>query len=155
MPEKKIPDFSLPDAEGSLVRFSELQDGRPWVIFFYPKDETTVCTQEACAFRDHYQEFLDLGAGVIGISRDPSSSHKQFIQRHRLPYHLLSDPDGQVAGIFGVKDHLFGLVRGRETFVLDATRHIIFHYKALTEGTQHAQEALRFLKIWRAKLTSA
>ena len=111
-----MPEFSLKDQEGNLFHSVEHLGEKPLVIFFYPKDFTPGCTAEACAFRDHYEDFTDAGALVIGISSDSQASHRNFANRHRLPFILLSDPNKEVRRKFRVKNRLLNLFRGRPGF---------------------------------------
>src|SRR5262245_13057676 len=79
------PDFALTDRTGKTVRLSDYR-GRPVVLYFYPKDDTPGCTKEACSFRDQYQDFVDAGAEVIGVSSDSEASHEKFVTKFRLPF---------------------------------------------------------------------
>ena len=114
----KLPRLTLKDQEGENYHFSRLEN-TALVVFFYPKDFTPGCTKEACSFRDHYQEFQDLGAEVVGISTDNENSHKKFASKYKLPFVLLSDKEKRARKAFGVKPGLLGLLPGRETFVFD------------------------------------
>ena len=96
------PDFELPDASGRRVHLSALLQNKVVVLFFYPKDGTPVCSAEACSFRDAYQEFVEAGAEVVGISSDTVESHERFSARHRLSFVLLSDENGAVRKLYGV-----------------------------------------------------
>src|SRR5690606_17132246 len=87
------------------------------VVYFYPKDETFGCTREACSFRDQYEDFVSAGAEVIGVSRDDQSAHARFRENHKLPFTLLTDPNGAVAKSWGVQG-MMG-IPGRVTFVFD------------------------------------
>jgi len=121
-----LPHFELQDQSGRTVRSSDLTGKGPFVIYFYPHDETPGCTAQACSFRDAFESFTDAGAAVIGISSDPPDSHMRFAQRHRLPFTLLSDPDGEVRKAFGVPRTL-GLLPGRVTYIFDregVLRHV-------------------------------
>jgi peroxiredoxin Q/BCP len=115
----KAPDFKLPDAQGETRRLADWQ-GKWVVLYFYPKDDTPGCTKEACHFRDDIQAIHALGAEVIGISVDTVASHAGFAHKHRLPFPLLADTNGQVADAYGT---LFNLVvfqiAKRTTFVID------------------------------------
>ncbi|HLF17003.1 MAG TPA: peroxiredoxin [Candidatus Thermoplasmatota archaeon] len=93
------PDFVLKDADGKDVRLSSF-GGRPIVLYFYPKDHTPGCTLQAKGFRDHHEEIAGHGAAVVGVSLDDSESHCRFRDRHHLPFHLLSDPDGRVHDLY-------------------------------------------------------
>lgn len=117
------PDFRCLDADGREVSLESLAGG--WVVlFFYPRDNTPGCTTEACDFRDRDEVLRGLGARVIGISPDGATSHTRFSARYLLPYTLLSDPDGAIAGRYGVwaEKHRFGrtsLGVLRTTFLID------------------------------------
>jgi len=92
----KAPDFELLDDAGKPVRLSDFR-GQPVVLFFYPEDDTPVCTQQACSFRDEFAGFEELDAIVMGISPDSVDSHRAFKRKFRLPFYLLSDPENRVA----------------------------------------------------------
>jgi thioredoxin-dependent peroxiredoxin len=120
----KAPAFSLPDGNGKLVRSSALA-GKPYVLYFYPKDNTPGCTQEACDFRDQYAALLRHGVQVLGVSPDSSPSHHGFSGKFNLPFPLLSDQDKELATAYGVwamkKNYgreFMGIVRS--TFLVDA-----------------------------------
>src|SRR5277367_4134955 len=100
-PGDSMPETTLMGPEGPIKLNERI--GKPLVVYFYPRDETYGCTKEACAFRDQYEDFVAAGAEVIGISRDDAASHEGFKQNHRLPFTLLTDPDGNVAKAWGVK----------------------------------------------------
>src|SRR5690606_30658696 len=102
----KLPFFTSVDANGNSF---ELRDyiGQPLVIYFYPKDETRVCTEQACSFRDNYEDFKNLGAEVIGVSSDSVESHVKFRNKFNLPFILLSDENKAIRKMFGVsRDYL-------------------------------------------------
>ncbi|WP_037316390.1 peroxiredoxin [Salegentibacter sp. Hel_I_6] len=140
----KLPRLTLKDQEGENYHFSRVED-KALVIFFYPKDFTPGCTKEACSFRDHYEEFQDLGAEVIGISTDNENSHKKFATKHKLPFILLSDKEKRARQAFGVKAGLLGLLPGRETFVFDKNKRLIHKFNNMG-ASQHIPEALNSLK---------
>ncbi|KAK9043904.1 hypothetical protein V6N11_072228 [Hibiscus sabdariffa] len=112
------PSFTLKDQDGKNVSLSKFK-GKPVVVYFYPADESPSCTKQACAFRDSYEKFKKAGAEVIGISVDNTASHKSFAQKYRLPFTLLSDEDNKVRKEWGVPADLFGVLPGRQTYVLD------------------------------------
>src|SRR5580693_1918264 len=114
----KAPSFTLPSATGEPVTLSDVLARHPVVLFFYPKDDTPGCTVEACTFRDRYDAFVEVGAKVIGISSDSGASHESFASKHRLPMTLLTDADGRVRSLYGVRATL-GMFPGRATFVID------------------------------------
>ncbi len=139
-----VPLFTLMDQNGKNFNISDYVGKKILVIYFYPKDESGVCTKEACAFRDSYADFTDAGAMVIGINYASVETHKSFIQNHNLPFTLLSDPGNKVLKMFGVKSKI--IVTGRETFVVDLAGKVAYQYNAFTEGKEHADETLKFIK---------
>jgi peroxiredoxin Q/BCP len=139
------PDFSLPSSRGGEVRLSQFAGQRNVVLFFYPKDETAGCTAEACSFRDAYQDFVDAGAEVIGISNDSVRSHEHFADKHHLPMQLLSDQGGRVRELYGIKKNL-GVIPGRETFVIDKQGVVRHVFRSQLRVLQHVKETLEILK---------
>jgi peroxiredoxin Q/BCP len=139
-----LPAFSLYDQDGHLFDTRQYVGKKILVIYFYPKDESTVCTKEACAFRDKYTDFSNEGAMVIGINGASSESHKKFQQDYKLPFLLLSDPGNKVLKQFGVKNKFF--LTGRETFVVGMDGKIQYTFNSFMEGSQHASETLNFIK---------
>ena len=97
----KAPDFSLPDQNGKLHSLSEYK-GQRVILYFYPKDNTSGCTKQACGFAELYPQYQEKGAVVIGISKDSVSSHKKFEEKYGLPFILLSDPDLKVIKAYDV-----------------------------------------------------
>ncbi len=95
------PDFTLPQTDGSDITLSNLRGG-PVVLFFYPKDDTPGCTKESIAFSQHLQAFADLGAKVLGVSKDSVAKHRKFTAKHDLTVPLLSDENGTVCEDYGV-----------------------------------------------------
>ena len=89
------PDFELPDQNGDMHRLSDYR-GRKVILYFYPKDNTSGCTKQACAFGELYPQFREKGAVVLGVSKDSVQSHKKFEQNHGLPFTLLSDVEKTV-----------------------------------------------------------
>lgn len=139
-----IPAFTLTDQDGKVFNSADHLNKNSLVIFFYPKDESLVCTKEACGFRDNYAAFTATGAVVVGINGGSVESHKNFQTHEKLPYPLLSDTDNKVIKSFGVPNSMF--MTGRKTFVVDKTGKIVFTYDASLKGTRHAEEALAYLK---------
>ncbi|MCB0473300.1 MAG: peroxiredoxin, partial [Flavobacteriaceae bacterium] len=120
--------------------------GQAMVIYFYPKDDTPGCTKEACAFRDAYESFTDLGVKVIGISADSVESHKNFAEKYRLPYTLLADTGNEVRQSFGVPKSLMGLLPGRVTYVINRKGKVIYIFNSQLAAKKHITEALNALK---------
>lgn len=115
----KAPDFSLPDQQGNLRTLSEYK-GRYVVLYFYLKDNTSVCTAEACQLRDNFDEFRKENIAVLGVDYESPESHKAFAQQHHLPFVLLSDSKKEVAKKYGVKRWWwFSPFPYRVTFIID------------------------------------
>jgi len=143
-PGTPAPDFELNDQNGVPHRLSQLRGKKAVVVYFYPKDDTTGCTAEACAFRDDTPKFQALDAEIIGISDDSPDSHHKFAAKYNLPFTLLADPGGRVRKLFGVTK-TFGLIPGRVTFVIDKAGTIRHVYSSQLAFQQHVQEALQAL----------
>ena len=141
----KIPNFSAIDTNGDLFDSNEVVCKNPVVIYFYPKDNTRVCTEQACSFRDQYEDFKALGAEIIGISSDSLKSHVSFANKYRLPFILLSDFDKKIRKAFGVPNDLLGLIPGRVTYVADKNGIVMLVFNSMS-GKIHIQKALQILK---------
>lgn len=142
----KCPDFKLKDQNGNWVRIGDLIGKKILVIFFYPRNETSGCIKEVCSFRDMHEVFKDLGCEVIGISSNTTSSHKRFAGHYDLPYTLLSDPFRIVRNKFGVKGNLFGIIPGRQTYVIDKKGIIRGTYNSISDPNGHIEHALETVK---------
>jgi peroxiredoxin Q/BCP len=138
-----VPMFSLKNQDGKTFNIKDSIGKKVIVIFFYPKDESFVCTKEACGFRDSASEFAKAGALVIGINQGTIESHKKFQKDYNLPYQLLSDTGETVIAAFGVKGSMY---TDRVTYVVDKTGQIVFKYHGLTEGKKHPEEVMQFLR---------
>jgi peroxiredoxin Q/BCP len=141
----RAPDFSGADQSGRQLSLSDFRGKQTLVLFFYPADESPICTREACAFRDAYQDFCDAGAVVIGISADGKDSHQRFADRHRLPFPLLSDRDGSLRRAFGISKTL-GLLPGRVTYVIDPDGVVRHVFSSQLGADRHVQEALAVVR---------
>ncbi|NOX64036.1 MAG: thioredoxin-dependent thiol peroxidase [Chloroflexi bacterium] len=95
------PDFEAVTDSGDTVRLSDFR-GKRVVLYFYPKDNTSGCTKQACGFRDHYDVIEEKNAVVLGVSPDSVASHQKFKSKHNLPFTLLVDPDHKIAELYGV-----------------------------------------------------
>ncbi len=140
----RAPLVVLNDQDGSELRSDQLQ-GKPLVLFFYPKDDTPGCTMEVCAFRDQYGAFSNLGAVVWGVSGDDAASHQRFAQRHGLPFPLLVDRGNQLRQAFGVPNSLL-VVPGRVTYLIDGDGVIRHVFNNLLDGAAHGADALKALQ---------
>ena len=140
----KAPAFTLTADDGSKVRLAD-QAGSPVVLYFYPADDTPGCTAEACTFRDSHEEFVDAGAVVIGVSSDSIEKHVKFAEKHKLPFTLLSDGDGQARKIYGVKKSM-GILPGRVTYVIDPDGIVRKIFSSQLGAKKHHTEALATIK---------
>ncbi|KAA3648574.1 MAG: peroxiredoxin [Bacteroidetes bacterium] len=140
----KIPSFELLNQHGELIRISP-DDGLKRIIYFYPKDNTKVCTEQACSFEEWQEDFAQKGFQVIGISSDSVHKHVDFSEKYNLTYELLSDVGGKVRKQFGAAS-FFGLIPMRITFVVDESGTIIYFFDALMEGEEHVNKVFEFLK---------
>ncbi len=139
----KIPEFSLFDQSGALKNSKDCE-GKPLVLFFYPKDDTPGCTAEACGFRDKYSLFQVFGAVVWGVNNNNLESHRKFAEKNQLPFSLLCDEHNSLRKKFGVRK-AFGIIDGRVTYIIDSNGIIRYIFEDLLNGPQHVTEALRVL----------
>jgi thioredoxin-dependent peroxiredoxin len=146
----KAPDFTLPAQSGEQVKLSDRLGERVVVLYFYPKDNTSGCTAEACAFRDSYESFTDAGAEVIGVSSDSADKHAAFAGKHDLPFTLLADQGGKVRKLYGVPPVL-GLLPGRVTYVIDRQGMIRHMFNSMTNTGGHVNNALAMVKELQAE----
>lgn len=146
LPEGSIaPDFSLPDQHGRLHGLADYR-GRWLVLYFYPRDDTPGCTEEACRFRDDIGIFADLNAAVAGISVDDSDSHAAFARKFSLPFPLLADRDGKTAAAYGALLNL-GVMRfaRRHTFIIAPDGRIAARFDRVVPA-RHAREVADALR---------
>ena len=143
--EDRAPDFAWTLPTGEQVHLNDFLHKNVVVLFFYPRDESPICTLEACAFRDSYEEFVEAGAVVIGISGDSAESHAEFAARHALPFHLGSDRDNVIRNAFGVP-RSFGLLPGRVTYVIDTNGVVRLVFSAQLAADRHVSEALQVIR---------
>jgi peroxiredoxin Q/BCP len=141
----KAPDFTLTSQSGEQVRLYDRLARNVVVLYFYPKDETSGCTAEACAFRDSHEVFADAGAEVIGVSSDSAGKHAAFASHHNLPFTLLSDEGNRVRKSYGVPA-ILGLVPGRVTYVIDRTGTVRHSFNSMTNIGQHVSAALKMVQ---------
>ena len=147
-PGMPAPDFELTDQHGDPVRLSAFRGISPAVVYFYPKDDTTGCTMQACRFRDDFDKFSAGGAAILGISDDSAESHGRFVSKYQLPFRLLSDKGGKVRKLYGVKK-TFGFIPGRVTFVIDREGIVRHVFSSQSDPVRHVEEALRALAAHR------
>jgi peroxiredoxin Q/BCP len=144
----KAPDFTLKDKDGRDVSLSDFL-GKKVVLYFYPRDNTPGCTRQACAFAGAYKQFEAKGVEVIGVSKDSVASHVKFAEKYNLPFVLLSDPELEAIGAYGVwqEKKLYGKVSFgvvRTTFIIDENG-IIERIMPKVKPDTNAAEILEFL----------
>jgi peroxiredoxin Q/BCP len=149
MPAHQTPALELPSTDGTTFRL-EAARGAPLVVYFYPRDHTPGCTDQAAQFRDRHAAFRDLGIAIYGVSRDSIRSHRSFKDKLGLPFELLSDPDETACSAWGVmkSKKLYGKpVRGieRSTFVIDASGAIAREWRGV-KVPGHADEVLAYAR---------
>jgi peroxiredoxin Q/BCP len=144
-PGDPAPDFALLSQTGEVVRLSAYRGRQNVVLFFYPKDNTPVCTRETCAFRDQFDDFASQGTAVLGISADSIESHARFGARHQVQFPLLTDKGGAVRRSYGVEG-LLGLLPGRATFVIDRDGIIRNAFSSMLQAEKHVRTALESLQ---------
>jgi peroxiredoxin Q/BCP len=142
----KLPDFSLLDQDGGTFTSTDYIGKKAMVIYFYPKDDTSGCTKEACKFRDNYENFSDMEVKIVGISGDSVESHKNFAEKYNLPFTLLADSNNEVRKLFGVPGSLFGAIPGRVTYVVNKKGVVIQIYNSMIKAENHIDVALKALK---------
>jgi thioredoxin-dependent peroxiredoxin len=138
------PPFQGTDQGGREIALEELVKQGPVVLYFYPKDFTRVCTQQACMFRDAYAELKDQAAEIVGVSVDGDDTHHAFAQKHDIGFPLLSDKKRRISKDYGVQ-RLFGLFTKRVTFVIDGEQRIrgVFHHEMSAKA--HMEDVRRCL----------
>lgn len=145
----KMPHFEVADQNGNIVT-SEQLIGRKTIIYFYPKDNTSGCTAEACSIRDNYDALIERGYNVIGVSKDSASSHRKFIECHMLPFTLLADTSTEMLQAFGAwgEKSLYGrkyMGALRLTFVFDE-HGILTHIIDKVDTKRHAEQILALVE---------
>ena len=147
---ERAPGFTLEADDGRQVSLKDYL-GKKVVLYFYPKDNTPGCTTEAVEFRDVADEFEKQGAVIVGVSKDTVKSHQKFKEKHDLPFTLLSDPEGKVLDLYGVrkKKSLYGrtfMGTERTTFLIDDKGVVVKIYRKV-KAKGHAQTCLLDLKV--------
>ena len=138
------PDFELSAADGAPFRLSALR-GRKVVLFFYPRDQSPVCTVQACGFRDAYEELVTAGAEVVGVSNDSPEEHRAFAARRALPFPIVSDPDGAVRRRYGASSRLLLNRSGRVTYLIDEDGIVRGMFASLWRPVEHVKRALAWV----------
>ena len=134
------PDLALPKLDGTPLQLSALR-GRKVVLFFYPRDDSPVCTVQACAFRDAYAELTTAGAEVVGVSSDSAESHRRFAANRALPFPIVSDPDGAVRRLYGASSSLLFGKTGRVTYLIDEEGIVRDVFSSMFRPFEHVRRA--------------
>jgi peroxiredoxin Q/BCP len=144
------PDFSLPDQNGTVRSLRDF--GGKWlVLYFYPKDDTPGCTQQACAFRDDLHQITAMGAEVVGVSVDDTTSHAEFAKKYHLPFPLLADKKGEIAERYGsILDLGIAKFAKRNTFLINPHGKIAKVYLK-ADTSRNSKEVIEDLKVLAAK----
>jgi peroxiredoxin Q/BCP len=139
------PSFSLPDQNGDARSLDEFR-GKPLVLYFYPRDDTPGCAEQAMRFRDAMREFEALGASVCGVSVNGTRSHAAFAVKYKLPFPLLSDKSGTVSARYGsIRDFGFWKIAKRNTFLIDGAGKVSQVYVGVNAG-RNARQVLEDLR---------
>lgn len=147
------PDFTATASDGRTVSLADFQGKQPVVLFFYPADYSPICTQEACSFRDAYEDFAKLGAAVIGVSGDSDETHRAFAGAHHLPYLMISDAAGTLRRLYGVTNYLL-VLPSRITFVIDRQGIVRLKFDSQLFGSKHVEQAIKILRSLQSQSTS-
>ena len=144
------PTFKLKDQDGKVHDLADYK-GKWVALYFYPKDDTPGCTTQACGFRDNIFAFNKEGAVIVGISVDDVASHKEFAEKHGLPFALLADSDKAVAKRYGVLKTYMGVMEmaRRDTFLIDPDGRIAKHYESV-DPDGHSKVVLEDIKALKA-----
>lgn len=142
---QKAPDFSLPSTSGKVFTLSEDMKSKPCILYFYPKDFSPACTQEACKFKDNIETFREVDIDVLGISRDSVAIHRRFRAEHRLPFDLLADESGKVCTLY---DAVIPIVRipKRITYLLDKDHTIVEVVSTIFSLSAHVNNIIDHIK---------
>ena len=147
---KAAPLFTLKDQHGEKVALKDFR-GRDVIVYFYPKDDTPGCTKEACGFRDHWKQLHKTDTVVLGISPDDAQAHSRFIEKYKLPFSLLSDPDKKVMAKYGAWGEkmmygkkVIGVIRS--TVWIDPKGKVVKHWRKVPRAADHPDKVLQAMQ---------
>ncbi|WP_448522258.1 peroxiredoxin [Schleiferia thermophila] len=140
------PEFKCINQKGKTIQLSDFVGKKIVVLYFYPKDFTPGCKAQACSFRDEYEQFMEYGAEVIGISADSEESHKKFAGNYSLPFHLCSDRDGTIRKSYKVPVGFLSIFFSRITYIIGLDGKIAWAYKSNLAPASHVSEALKIVE---------
>jgi peroxiredoxin Q/BCP len=139
------PDFHILGHDGNELALSDYRGKQVVVLFFYPRNDTAVCTAEACGFRDAYEDFVAAGAALLGVTTASAAAQHAFASKHDLQYHLLADEHGSLRKAYGVSATL-GIIPGRVTYVIDKQGIVRHIFCAQFAAQRHVDEALKVVR---------
>jgi peroxiredoxin Q/BCP len=142
---EKAPLFSGKDQDENEIKLDDYLGKKNIVLFFYPKDDTPVCTAEACSFRDNYEKFRNLDTEIIGVNQASVASHKNFAEKYRLTFPIINDEENKIKKLYKVPNKFFVLA-GRVTYVIDKQGLIKHAINNMFDGEVHITETLKSLK---------
>ncbi|KAG2213068.1 hypothetical protein INT47_011217 [Mucor saturninus] len=152
---KQAPtDITVKNQHDQDINISDFIGKSTVILFFYPKDNTYVCSKEACAFRDNFEEIQKLGVEVVGVSADGVKSHEQFAIKQKLPYTLLADTEGQLRTAFQVPKLLFGFPQ-RTTYIIDNDGEIQHIFESFFSYSYHINNVMKVLQKESAAAAAA
>jgi len=145
----KAPEFNSIDQNGAQIKLSDYK-GKRLILYFYPKDNTSGCTAEACSLREGYEQLVDLGYDVVGVSPDSQKSHQNFIKKYDLPFRLIADTNQEVATLYGVwgEKKMYGrnyMGILRTTFLIDE-KGVIAHVFSKVNTGDHVNQILEIVE---------
>lgn len=138
----KAPNINLKSTSGNIFSLKDDMMETSCIIYFYPKDFTPGCTEEACSFRDAFSEFRGLNIPIFGISRDSMKTHLKFKESHNLPFELLSDPTGAVCKAYDAIIPLLGIPK-RITYLLDKDHKVVASYQDMFGARKHIEQMIK------------
>ncbi len=145
----KAPEFNSIDQNGAQIKLSDFK-GKKLILYFYPKDNTSGCTAEACSLREGYENLVNLGYDVIGVSPDSEKSHQNFIKKYDLPFRLIADTNQEVASLYRVwgEKKMYGrsyMGILRTTFIIDE-KGVIAHVISKVNTGDHVNQILEIVE---------
>jgi len=147
---KAAPAFTLKDTDGNRVALKDFK-GKHVIVYFYPKDDTPGCTKQACGFRDLWKKYEKAGTVVLGVSPDDAESHRKFVDKYKLPFTLLSDPNKKVMekyGAWGEKNMYGKKTVGviRSTVWVGPNGKVIKHWRRVPKAADHPEKVLQAMQ---------
>jgi peroxiredoxin Q/BCP len=150
---QQAPDFVLPSTSGRDFSLYQAMKGKPCILYFYPKDFSMGCTNEACSFRDTFEVFLELKIALFGISRDSIESHQRFKKTLGLPFDLLTDDGGKVCALYETQLPFVPLFTKRTTYLLDKDQKVLAVYENIFSSKRHIKEMVEQVTRSHASLS--